>query len=105
MFQADPSVGTDHLRNSIEDSLSIQKKLWGHISGLMQASYIVDIPDGGGKAAMVPNFQVRQKGTKREFQGWDGVRGDYISPETTRSPVISAYEQEWQALLSAKAQN
>ncbi|RYZ87480.1 MAG: KamA family radical SAM protein, partial [Proteobacteria bacterium] len=34
MFQCDPSRGTDHLRTTIEDSLRIQKELWGNLSGL-----------------------------------------------------------------------
>jgi lysine 2,3-aminomutase len=32
MFQCDPSQGTDHLRTSVEQSLAIQKELWGHVS-------------------------------------------------------------------------
>jgi len=104
MFQADPSQGTDHLRNSIEDSLGIQKDLWGHISGLMMPTYIIDIPNGGGKAAMVPDFE--EKGSEaplHHFKGWDGVRADYISPKTVRQPQLGAYGEEWRRLKEAKA--
>jgi len=80
MFQADPSLGTDHLRTSIEDSLEIQRQLWGHTSGLAMPTYIVDIPDGGGKAALTPQFQIDQQKNKRTFKGWDNVTADYISP-------------------------
>ncbi len=80
MFQVDPSLGTDHLRTSIEDSLDIQKQLWGHTSGLAMPTYIVDIPSGGGKAALTPNFQISQEKNKRTFTGWDHVTADYISP-------------------------
>lgn len=81
MFQADPSLGTDHLRNSIEDSLSIQKKLWGNTSGLAMPQYIVDIPEGGGKTALHPNFLEKQFDNTWSFKGWDGVQADYISPQ------------------------
>lgn len=101
MFQADPSLGTDHLRTSIEDSLNIQKQLWGRASGLSMPTYIVDIPDGGGKAALSPNFQVSQQGAERRFEGWDGVRASYVSPspETCREPLVDeTYRAEWQQL-------
>lgn len=101
MFQADPSLGTDHLRTSIDDSLNIQKRMWGHTSGLAMPNYIVDIPDGGGKAAMVPNFQVEHKGNNRKFKGWDSVESEYISPkevEVLKPDNIDLYLQEWNSV-------
>lgn len=83
MFQCDPSEGTDHLRTSIDDSLQIQKDLWGRLSGLAMPQYSIDIPGGGGKASMVPNFQTHQEGSKRYFTGWDGVSSLYICPPDT----------------------
>lgn len=80
MFQCDPSLGTDHLRTSVEDSLDIQKKLWGHLSGIAMPTLSLDIPDGGGKVTLVPNFQTAHNGNVRTFTGWDGVTADYISP-------------------------
>lgn len=80
MFQADPSIGTDHLRTSIEESLKIQNELWGHTSGLAMPTYIVDIPNGGGKTALTPNHVTYQKDNVMGFKGWDGVDAEYISP-------------------------
>ncbi|MBV2169208.1 MAG: KamA family radical SAM protein [Bdellovibrio sp.] len=104
MFQCDPSIGTDHLRTSIEDSLEIQKELWGHLSGLAMPHLSVDIPEGGGKTYLVPNFQVGQEGTTRHFVGWDGVRAEYVSPsaESIRKPDASLYEEEWHLLKNSK---
>ncbi len=104
MFQCDPSIGTDHLRTSIEDSLEIQKELWGHLSGLAMPHLSVDIPQGGGKTYLVPNFQVGQEGTTRHFVGWDGVRAEYVSPsaEKIRKPDASMYEEEWLMLKNSK---
>ncbi len=104
MFQCDPSIGTDHLRTSVEDSLAIQKELWGHLSGLAMPNFSVDIPNGGGKAYFVPDFQVQQKDQVREFVGWDGVEAQYISPtaDKIKKPAIDLYQEEWQALKSSK---
>lgn len=104
MFQCDPSMGTDHLRTSIEDSLDIQKELWGHLSGLAMPNLSVDIPNGGGKTYLVPDYQVSQEGRTRHYVGWDGVKAQYVSPatENIRKPATGKYASEWQELKNAK---
>ncbi len=79
MFQCDPSDGTDHLRTSIEDSLDIQAQLWGKISGLAMPNFSIDIPGGGGKVGMVPNYLLKKEGNTHYFKGWDGIEGSYVS--------------------------
>lgn len=105
MFQCDPSQGTDHLRTSIDDSLSIQKELWGHLSGLAMPNLSVDIPDGGGKAYYVPSFETSQSVEKRSFTGWDGVRAEYINPPASSvlKPIdVENYLEEWNEIKSSK---
>jgi lysine 2,3-aminomutase len=105
MFQCDPSEGTDHLRTSIENSMEIQRELWGRLSGLAMPSLSIDIPDGGGKAGVVPNMQIAHNGTTRRYRGWDGVEADYISPpaEAIRTPDdVADYESEWEVLKNAR---
>ncbi|UOF00916.1 KamA family radical SAM protein [Bdellovibrio reynosensis] len=104
MFQCDPSMGTDHLRTSIEDSLEIQKELWGHLSGLAMPNLSVDIPNGGGKTYLVPNFETKQEGRVRHYLGWDGVEAQYVSPapEKIKKPDISGFEKEWSDLKNSK---
>lgn len=105
MFQCDPSQGTDHLRTSVEDSLEIQKELWGHLSGLAMPNLSVDIPNGGGKTYLVPNFQVAQEGLVRKYVGWDGVQAEYVSPaaKDIKKPDASRYLAEWESLKAAKS--
>jgi len=105
MFQCDPSRGTDHLRTSIEESLSIQKELWGNLSGLAMPTLSVDIPDGGGKIYYVPNYEIFRSDEKRSYRGWDGVEADYINPapEKTQKPLdAEVYIEEWESLKRAK---
>jgi lysine 2,3-aminomutase len=106
MFQCDPSIGTDYLRTSIDDSLEIQKELWGHLSGLAMPNFSVDIPDGGGKAYYVPQFQTSASQEKREFTGWDGVVSEYVNPEPSQilKPIdAEMYLEEWETLKGAKS--
>lgn len=105
MFQCDPSIGTDYLRTSIEDSLQIQKELWGHLSGLAMPNLSLDIPDGGGKAYYVPNFETEVSLASRKFKGWDGVESEYINPDSLNilKPIdFDLYTEEWELLKQSK---
>lgn len=105
MFQCDPSEGTDHLRTSIEDSESIQRELWGVMSGLALPQLSVDIPDGGGKVGYTPNYEVLRTAEKRIFKGWDGVVAEYKNPPPASilKPIDAvAYEAEWELTKKAK---
>ena len=99
MFQCDPSEGTDHLRTSVETSRRIQNELWGRLSGLALPNLSLDIPGGGGKAGIVPDFLKKKSGGKWICQGWDGIRESYINPLREFSPAgVGEYEAEWLTL-------
>jgi lysine 2,3-aminomutase len=105
MFQCDPSPGTDHLRISIEDSEKIQRELWGNISGLAMPSLSLDIPSGGGKVGLVPNFEISRSNDFRSYRGFDGVEEKYINPMAMnrQNPSdIEEYMSEWELLKNAK---
>ncbi|MGE3681075.1 MAG: KamA family radical SAM protein [Bdellovibrionales bacterium] len=96
MFQCDPSEGSEHFRTSIEESLAIQRELWGRLSGLALPSLSLDIPGGGGKVGLTPDFEVERGAGERTYVGWDGVRGVYANPGTSSEPCDPAeYEAEW----------
>jgi lysine 2,3-aminomutase len=84
MFQCDPSLGTDHLRTSVENSKWIQRSLWGHLSGLAMPQLSVDLPEGGGKTQIVPEYLLRETyedgKSLRHYRGYDGVETVYVSP-------------------------
>jgi lysine 2,3-aminomutase len=105
MFQCDPSEGSDHLRTSVSESLEIQRELWGRLSGLAMPNLSLDIPGGGGKTGLVPNFEVEQTNGRRSYVGWDGVRSEYIDPNPELHQVPSdaeIYQREWDDLKGAK---
>jgi len=107
MFQCDPSLGTDHLRTSIKNSLWIQKKLWGVLSGLAIPRLAVDLPGGGGKVELTPKSQIECTHDSHTFMGWDGMIATYIEPKKediiTPSPVdLDIYLKEWQSITQQK---
>jgi lysine 2,3-aminomutase len=106
MFQCDPSFGSDHLRTSVADSLDIQRQLWGRLSGLAMPHLSLDIPNGGGKAGLTPNFETSCETDAdgietRKFTGWDQVSSEYVSPPKSKikKPIdAEKYLQEWDRL-------
>ena len=107
MFQCDPSQGTDHLRTSLDNSLSVQRELWGHLSGLALPQLSLDIPSGGGKVYYTPQFEQQKSRVEdhpaecRHYLGWDGVEAVYVSPpsELMQTPADAhLYAAEWETL-------
>ena len=101
MFQCDPSPGTEHLKTTIEESLEIQKKLWGKSSGLSLPTFSVDIPSGGGKAYLTPDFIIKQTEEGTVFKGFDGVEAEYKKTKSPRKqPFIDGESLKiWSDLL------
>ena len=105
MFQCDPSEGTDHLRTSVPQALELQSQLWGHLSGLAMWTLCLDIPQGGGKVSLVPNFLESQEDLNYHFKGWDGVRASYVSPplkDVCYPEDVKDYLSQWKQIKEAK---
>lgn len=58
LHHADPVRGTHHFRTSLTRGLEIMEGLRGHISGIAIPTYVVDLPDGGGKVPLLPDYRV-----------------------------------------------
>jgi len=104
MFQCDPSEGTSHLQTSVDQSLEIQRELWGCLSGLALPNLSLDIPGGGGKVGLVPDFEVERQGVARTYRGWDGFESTYVSPnlEEMLTPLDTGlYIAEWNTICQA----
>jgi lysine 2,3-aminomutase len=56
LHHADLAPGTSHLRTTIAQGQDLMRGLRGRYSGLCQPTYVLDIPDGHGKAPIGPNY-------------------------------------------------
>ena len=105
MFQCDPSLGTDHLRTSVENTQWIQKMLWGRLSGLALPRWAVDLPGGGGKVEIAPASFLHKKQKDHYFKGWDGDILSYKDPENSQAPnqrFMAGYLKEWESIYRQK---
>jgi lysine 2,3-aminomutase len=60
LFQCDEVQGTEHLRTPVETGIKIIEKLRGHTSGLAVPHFVIDLPFGGGKVPLQPNYVLAQ---------------------------------------------
>jgi lysine 2,3-aminomutase len=56
LHHGDLAPGTSHLRTTLEQGQNLMRALRGHVSGLCQPDYVVDIPGGHGKAPAGPTY-------------------------------------------------
>ena len=56
LHHPDLAPGTGHFRLSLAEGQALVKSLRGHLSGLCQPTYILDIPGGAGKIPVGPTF-------------------------------------------------
>jgi len=80
LYQADPVVGTAHLRTSIERGLEIMSRLRGHTSGYAVPTYVVDAPGGGGKIPVQPETVIGRRGDTWQLKNWAGKVYTYVDP-------------------------
>ena len=62
LFQCDEVEGTEHLRTPVETGLEIIEGMRGYTSGLAVPTFVIDLPQGGGKVPVQPNYILGQSG-------------------------------------------
>ncbi len=81
LLQCDPVFGTGHFRTAIDTGVEIIRGLRGHTSGYAVPHYIVDLPEGGGKVSIDPDYLDHQSGNTYEFTNYQGRGGfKYVEP-------------------------
>jgi lysine 2,3-aminomutase len=92
LFQCDEVQGTEHLRTPVETGIKIIDGMRGRTSGLAIPTFVVDLPEGGGKVPLQPNYvltQTKEDLVLRNYQGrfvWYRNPKDNTSPESPGEP-------------------
>lgn len=76
LHQMDLVQGTAHFRTSVRTGLEIVRGLRGHVSGLAVPHYVIDLPGGKGKVAILPD-DVEIRGTTLRLRTYTGERLTY----------------------------
>ncbi len=65
---ADPVAGAGHFRVSLADAVAVLKGMFGRVAGFGVPRLVVDLPGGGGKVPLEPDFVVRRSGDDVWFE-------------------------------------
>jgi len=81
LLQADLVKGTEHFRTRIETGISIIEKMRGYVSGMANPQYVIDLPGGGGKVPVVPDYVENWKNNDAVIKNYMGDKYVYPQPE------------------------
>lgn len=77
LHQGDLAPGTSHLRTGLEEGRALMRALRGHVSGLCQPTYVLDIPGGHGKVPVGPTHLAQGEDGAWSVEDFNGIRHAY----------------------------
>jgi lysine 2,3-aminomutase len=87
LHQMDVAEGLEHLRTPLAKGVEILHALRGWTSGLAVPHLAVDLPGGGGKVTLQPDYVVERTGMHTELHNYRGERYRYPEPRETDCSV------------------
>jgi lysine 2,3-aminomutase len=82
IHQADWVRGTGHFHTPLEKGLEIMAGLRGYFSGMGIPHYMIDLPGGGGKIPLLPEYILRKSPKIWYIRSYDGKIAEYPLPCT-----------------------
>jgi lysine 2,3-aminomutase len=88
LFQCDPVRGSEHFRTPIARGIEILEHLRGHTSGLAVPTYVIDLPGGGGKVPVGPDYLLHydQRSGRAVLRNFQGRVFEYADPALDEAP-------------------
>jgi len=80
LFQCDEVQGTEHLRTPVEAGIRIIEGMRGHTSGLAVPTFVVDLPQGGGKVPLQPDYALVQTNEELVLRNYQNRLFRYRNP-------------------------
>lgn len=77
LYQCDPVPGTSHFRTDPQVGVGILRHLQGKISGYGIPRFVIDLPGGGGKIPLNPDYVVDRDPDGIDLENWQGGRFRY----------------------------
>ena len=80
LFQCDEVQGTEHLRTPVETGIKIMEGLRGHTSGLALPTFVIDLPFGGGKVPINPEYVIAKNENELILKNYQGKLFRFRNP-------------------------
>jgi lysine 2,3-aminomutase len=89
LFQCDPVMGAEHFRTPVETGLKIMSGMRGFTSGLALPTFVIDLPGGGGKVPVSPNYVIGENERGLVLHNFEGKTYTY-QPRAPPDPAPRA---------------
>src|SRR3970282_891396 len=73
LFQCDQVRGLEHFRTRLSKGVEIMEALRGHTTGLAIPTFVVDVPGGGGKIPLMPNYILSMGEDRTVLRNYEGI--------------------------------
>lgn len=93
LHQMDVAEGCEHLRTPLGKGVEILEALRGWTSGLAVPHFAVDLPGGGGKVTLQPQYLLEQGSGGARLRSFRGE--PYRYPEPTEGDCACPYDEVW----------
>jgi lysine 2,3-aminomutase len=87
LFQCDEVQGTEHLRTPVETGLKIIDGMRGHTSGLAVPAFVIDLPQGGGKVSLQPDYVLSRTPERLILRNYQGHIHTFRNPATAQPEI------------------
>jgi lysine 2,3-aminomutase len=105
LFQCDEVQGTEHLRTPVETGIKIIEGMRGYTSGLAVPAFVIDLPSGGGKVPLQPDYVLSHTQERLILRNYQGRiitfrnPGENLSPARVETQVEEATVNEYRDLV------
>ena len=80
LYSCDPVSGSAHFRVPVERGLEIMKGLRGFTTGYAVPTFVIDLPGGGGKTPLLPEYALGREGDDLLLRNFEGKVYRYPDP-------------------------
>jgi lysine 2,3-aminomutase len=80
LFQCDDVAGTEHFWTPVETGVNIIQGMRGFTSGLAVPTYVIDLPNGGGKIPVQPDYVLERNAEELIVRNYQGRLIHYQNP-------------------------
>jgi lysine 2,3-aminomutase len=88
LFQCDEVQGTEHLHTPIQTGVDIIKGMRGFTSGLAIPTFVIDLPGGGGKVPLQPNYVLSQNEDEMILRNYEGRLFNVRNPAGGKTSAV-----------------
>jgi lysine 2,3-aminomutase len=99
LFQCDEVQGTEHFRTPVDTGIKIIEGMRGYTSGLAIPFFVIDLPQGGGKVSLQPDYVLSHTSERLILRNYQGHIHTFRNPGADLPGKIVVEPQQEEAVV------